>query len=122
MREAIEKLRPGSLRYETDSGQAIVVRIDIDQATKRVHVDFTGTSAQDPHNFNAPRAVLLAASQGTMNNLTFGDERLPYYETIAGGAGAGPEWSGRGRGGCCRRRATIARGGRNGGNRRHGEF
>jgi 5-oxoprolinase (ATP-hydrolysing) len=159
MREAIEKLRPGSFRYEMDSGQAIAVRIDIDQATKRVHVDFTGTSAQDPHNFNAPRAVcmaavlyvfrtlidrpiplnegclapleitiprgsmldpappaavaagnvetsqcivdalygalgMLAASQGTMNNLTFGDERLQYYETIAGGAGAGPGFEG----------------------------
>ena len=33
---------------------------------------------------------MLAASQGTMNNLTFGDQRLQYYETIAGGAGAGP--------------------------------
>ena len=159
MREAIEKLRPGSFRYEMDSGQAIVVRIDIDPHTKRVHVDFTGTSPQDPHNFNAPRAVcmaavlyvfrtlidrpiplnegclepleitiprgsmldpappaavaagnvetsqcivdalygalgMLAASQGTMNNLTFGDERLQYYETIAGGAGAGPGFEG----------------------------
>ena len=33
---------------------------------------------------------LAAASQGTMNNLTFGDERFGYYETIAGGAGATP--------------------------------
>ena len=32
----------------------------------------------------------LAASQGTMNNLTFGNERFGYYETLAGGAGAGP--------------------------------
>ncbi|MDB6014237.1 MAG: hypothetical protein JWL65_6487 [Gammaproteobacteria bacterium] len=159
MREAIEKLRPGSFRYEMDSGQAIVVRIDIDPHTRRVHVDFTGTSPQDPHNFNAPRAVcmaavlyvfrtlidrpiplnegclepleitipsgsmldpappaavaagnvetsqcivdalygalgMLAASQGTMNNLTFGDQRLQYYETIAGGAGAGPGFEG----------------------------
>ncbi|MCK6545545.1 hydantoinase B/oxoprolinase family protein [Myxococcota bacterium] len=31
-----------------------------------------------------------AASQGTMNNLTFGDETFGYYETIAGGAGATP--------------------------------
>lgn len=31
-----------------------------------------------------------AASQGTMNNLTFGNERFGYYETIAGGAGATP--------------------------------
>lgn len=36
-----------------------------------------------------------AASQGCMNNFTFGDERFGYYETIAGGAGAGPTWDGR---------------------------
>ena len=33
----------------------------------------------------------MAASQGTMNNFTFGDETRQYYETIAGGSGAGPE-------------------------------
>jgi len=37
-----------------------------------------------------------AASQGCMNNLTFGDASLGYYETICGGAGAGPGWHGRG--------------------------
>ena len=31
---------------------------------------------------------IAAASQGTMNNLTFGDETFGYYETIGGGAGA----------------------------------
>jgi 5-oxoprolinase (ATP-hydrolysing) len=36
-----------------------------------------------------------AASQGCMNNLTFGDKEFGYYETIAGGAGAGPTWEGR---------------------------
>ena len=35
-----------------------------------------------------------AASQGCMNNLTFGDDQFGYYETIAGGAGAGPTWDG----------------------------
>lgn len=35
-----------------------------------------------------------AASQGCMNNLTFGDATMGYYETIAGGAGAGPTWHG----------------------------
>jgi N-methylhydantoinase B/oxoprolinase/acetone carboxylase alpha subunit len=29
-----------------------------------------------------------AGSQGCMNNITFGDESVGYYETIAGGAGA----------------------------------
>jgi len=37
---------------------------------------------------------VLAASQGTMNNLTFGNERYQYYETICGGAGAGPDFDG----------------------------
>ncbi len=36
----------------------------------------------------------LAASQGTMNNLTFGNEAHQYYETIAGGAGAGNGFDG----------------------------
>jgi 5-oxoprolinase (ATP-hydrolysing) len=35
-----------------------------------------------------------AASQGTMNNLSFGDARFGYYETIGGGAGAGPGFDG----------------------------
>jgi 5-oxoprolinase (ATP-hydrolysing) len=35
-----------------------------------------------------------AASQGTMNNLAFGDEGFGYYETIGGGAGAGPGFAG----------------------------
>ncbi|MCW5207531.1 hydantoinase B/oxoprolinase family protein, partial [Desulfobulbus sp. US2] len=37
---------------------------------------------------------VAAASQGCMNNLTFGNEHFGYYETIGGGAGAGPSWHG----------------------------
>ena len=36
----------------------------------------------------------MAASQGTMNNFTFGNDTHQYYETIAGGAGAGPDFDG----------------------------
>ena len=36
----------------------------------------------------------LAASQGTMNNLTFGNDQHQYYETIAGGTGAGDGFDG----------------------------
>jgi 5-oxoprolinase (ATP-hydrolysing) len=32
---------------------------------------------------------VMAAAQGTMNNLSFGNERCQYYETICGGTGAG---------------------------------
>jgi 5-oxoprolinase (ATP-hydrolysing) len=37
---------------------------------------------------------VLAGSQGTMNNFTFGNDRYQYYETIAGGSGAGPDFDG----------------------------
>jgi len=159
VRNAIGQLRAGEFRLEMDGGQEIRVRIDIDRARRRARIDFTGTSAQGPHNFNAPRSVciaavlyvfrtlverpiplnegclvpleiviprgslldplppaavaagnvetsqcvvdalygalgVLAASQGTMNNLTFGNETLQYYETIAGGSGAGPDFDG----------------------------
>ena len=37
---------------------------------------------------------LLACGQGTMNNLLFGDSSFGYYETLCGGAGAGPGFAG----------------------------
>ena len=37
---------------------------------------------------------LMGASQGTMNNFTFGNERYQYYETISGGSGAGDGFDG----------------------------
>jgi 5-oxoprolinase (ATP-hydrolysing) len=159
MRRVLTRLQDGSFRYEMDNGDAIAVRIRVDRSAARATVDFSGTSPQGAHNFNAPRAVctaavlyvfrtlitdpiplnegclepleieippgslldpvppaavaagnvetsqcivdalygalgVLAASQGTMNNLTFGDARLQYYETICGGAGAGPDFAG----------------------------
>jgi 5-oxoprolinase (ATP-hydrolysing) len=159
MRRAIGRLADGSFRYEMDSGQVISVGIRVEAGTGTATVDFTGTSAQQANNFNAPRAVtvaavlyvfrtlvdepiplnagclrpltivvppgsmldpappgavvagnvetsqcvvdalygalgLQAAAQGTMNNFTFGNDRYQYYETIAGGAGAGPGYRG----------------------------
>ncbi len=142
-----------------DNGQFIAVSVRVDAGAGTAMVDFTGTSPQQANNFNAPRAVtvaavlyvfrtlleepiplnagclrplgivvppgslldpappgavvagnvetsqcivdalygalgLQAAAQGTMNNFTFGNERYQYYETIAGGAGAGPGYAG----------------------------
>jgi 5-oxoprolinase (ATP-hydrolysing) len=37
---------------------------------------------------------MMAASQGTMNNFTFGNEKNQYYETICGGSGAGRDFDG----------------------------
>ena len=159
VRRLIARLSDGTFRLEMDSGAIIAVAVKINRAARHVTVDFTGTSAQLPNNFNAPFSVVraavmyvlrtmiddpipmnegclapvtivvpegcllrpaypaavvagnvetsqavtdalfgafgaLAASQGTMNNFTFGTERYQYYETIAGGAGAGPGFAG----------------------------
>lgn len=37
---------------------------------------------------------IMAASQGTMNNVTFGNDKYQYYETICGGSGAGSNYDG----------------------------
>jgi 5-oxoprolinase (ATP-hydrolysing) len=159
VRRAISGLAGGEAEVALDQGSVIRVRIGIDREARAATVDFTGTSAVSPTNFNAPPAVCraavlyvfrtlvdtpipmndgclrpirltipensmlcprppaavvagnvetsqcivdalllavgrAAASQGTMNNFTFGDETYQYYETIAGGAGAGPGFDG----------------------------
>jgi 5-oxoprolinase (ATP-hydrolysing) len=159
VRRVIDVLKGGTFTYEMDDGSQIAVAITIDHAQRSARVDFTGTSAQHPQNYNAPTAVcraavlyvfrclvdgdiplnsgclkpidliipegsmlrptypaavvagnvetsqcitdtlfgalgVQAAAQGTMNNFTFGNDRHQYYETICGGAGAGPTWDG----------------------------
>ncbi|MBC6406213.1 MAG: hydantoinase B/oxoprolinase family protein [Rhodospirillales bacterium] len=159
VRRVLGVLKSGSFTYELDNGAQIGVAVSIDRATRSAKIDFTGSSAQQETNFNAPSAVcraavlyvfrtlvdeeipmnegclkpleivipegsmlnpsypaavvagnvetsqciadalygalgVLAASQGTMNNLTFGNARYQYYETICGGAGAGPDFDG----------------------------
>jgi 5-oxoprolinase (ATP-hydrolysing) len=159
VRRVLGVLKNGSFEYAMDSGATIAVRIAIDRERRAATIDFSGTSAQQPTNFNAPSAVskaavlyvfrtlvddeipmnagclkpieivipegsmlnprypaavvagnvetsqtvtdtlygalgVLAASQGTMNNFTFGNDAYQYYETIAGGSGAGPDFDG----------------------------
>ncbi len=159
VRHVIGVLQDGEFAYEMDNGAVIRVAIRIDRERREATIDFTGTSAQQPNNFNAPLPVtraavlyvfrtlvddeipmnagcleplrlivpegsmlnprhpaavvagnvetsqvvtdclygalgVLAASQGTMNNFTFGDDEHQYYETIAGGSGAGPDFDG----------------------------
>src|SRR5262249_41554453 len=153
-RRAIVALRNGQFELPMDNGAVIRVRVNLDTVRREARIDFTGTSAQLPDNFNAPASVcmaavlyvfrtlidddiplnagclrpltlvipegsmlrprhpaavvagnvetsqcvtdalygalgVLAASQGTMNNFTFGNARYQYYETVAGGSGAG---------------------------------
>ncbi len=159
VRRAISSLRDGKVRVEMDNGAQISVAIAVDHNAREAIIDFTGTSPQGDHNFNAPLSVcraavlyvfrtlidddiplnegcldplnlivpegsllnprypaavvagnvetsqaitdalygalgLMAAAQGTMNNFTFGDGAHQYYETVCGGAGAGPDFDG----------------------------
>ena len=61
VRRVIDVLKDGEFEYEMDVGARIRVRIAIDKAARGATIDFTGTSAQLPSNFNAPAAVCMAA-------------------------------------------------------------
>jgi len=161
VRQIIAQLPDSEFSVETDQGATICVRITVNRETHEATVDFTGTSAEQATNFNAPEPVTraavlycfrvmveqnipmnagclrpihiilpqgcmlsprypaavvagnvetsqhvtnclfgalgaLAAAQGSMNNLTFGNNRYQYYETICSGSPAGVLNSGRG--------------------------
>jgi len=159
VRRVITALRDGRFMLTLDNGAQIKVAVRVDHERRSARIDFSGSSAQLPDNFNAPRAItvaavlyvfrtlvddeiplnagclkpleiivpegcmlnpdtpaavvagnvetstcvtnalygalgIMAASQCTMNNFTFGNARHQYYETVAGGSGAGPGFAG----------------------------
>ncbi len=61
VRRALDRLQDGQFSYELDHGAVIRVAITLDRARRSAKIDFTGTSSQLANNFNAPRAVGLAA-------------------------------------------------------------
>ncbi|MDH5489625.1 MAG: hydantoinase B/oxoprolinase family protein [Rhodospirillaceae bacterium] len=61
VRRAIDVLCDGDFSYEMDDGSVIKVSIRIDKNNRSAVVDFTGTSKQQPTNFNAPLPVCRAA-------------------------------------------------------------
>jgi 5-oxoprolinase (ATP-hydrolysing) len=154
VRRVITRLKDGQFTLPLDNGAHISVAVRVNTQTRSATIDFSGTSPQQTNNFNAPRAVCMAAvlyvfrtlvdddiplnagclkpleviippgsmlnpnppasvvagnvetsscitnalfgalgvmasSQCTMNNFTFGNQRYQYYETISGGSGAG---------------------------------
>ena len=159
VRRVIDRIHDSAFAIETDQGNRIKVHITVDKKKREATVDFTGTSPQQPSNFNAPEPVTraavlyvfrvmvdddipmnagclrpirivipkksmltpeypaavvagnvetsqevtnclfgalgaMAAAQGTMNNLNFGNARYQYYETICSGSPAGPGFPG----------------------------
>ena len=61
VRRVISSLQDGHFELNLDDGSCIKVSIKVDHANRKATVDFTGTSAQRPNNFNAPLAVCKAA-------------------------------------------------------------
>lgn len=61
VRRVLSVLDDGSFTYKMDDGHQISVNIKVDRKNRKAIVDFTGTSAQHPGNFNAPTAVVRAA-------------------------------------------------------------
>jgi 5-oxoprolinase (ATP-hydrolysing) len=159
VRRVITRLKDGHYTLPLDNGAQIQVAVRVNTGQRSAEIDFTGTSAQQLNNFNAPTAVcmaavlyvfrtlvnddiplnagclkplkviippgsmlnpnppasvvagnvetsscitnalygalgVMAASQCTMNNFTFGNARHQYYETISGGSGAGEDFDG----------------------------
>ena len=61
VRRVIDRLHDSSFEYPMDLGTTIRVKISVDKEKREATVDFTGTSEQQPNNFNAPEPVTRAA-------------------------------------------------------------
>ena len=61
VRRVIDKLADGEAESVSDQGAVIKVKISVDKERREATVDFTGTSPQQPTNFNAPEPVTRAA-------------------------------------------------------------
>ncbi|MCK4713634.1 MAG: hydantoinase B/oxoprolinase family protein, partial [Marinosulfonomonas sp.] len=60
VRQVIGRLKDGEFTYPMDSGAVIKVQVTVDAAAREAVIDFTGTTAQDAGNYNAPFAVCSA--------------------------------------------------------------
>jgi 5-oxoprolinase (ATP-hydrolysing) len=61
VRRVLDRLHDSAFSVEMDQGTVIKVRIAVDKKKREATVDFTGTSPQQPNNFNAPEPVTRAA-------------------------------------------------------------
>ena len=75
VRRAIAVLSDGSFFYPTDEVAQIQVSIKIDREDRSAQIDFTGTSPQQPNNFNAPLAICKAAVLYVFRTLV--SDRIP---------------------------------------------
>ncbi|HUE78592.1 MAG TPA: hydantoinase B/oxoprolinase family protein [Sphingomicrobium sp.] len=75
VRRLLDRLDDGAFDYEMDNGARIKVAISIDKAERSATFDFTGTSAQQSDNFNAPFSIVRAASLYVARTLI--DDAIP---------------------------------------------
>ena len=78
VRRVLGVLNDGRFTYAMDDGSRLAVAITVDRKGRRAVVDFTGTSAQHPGNFNAPEAVVRAAVLYVFRCLV--DDNIPLNE------------------------------------------
>ncbi len=75
VRRVITRLKDGAYDLELDNGAHIRVQISVDHSARGATIDFTGTSAQLPNNFNAPSAICVAAVLYVFRTLV--DDEIP---------------------------------------------
>ncbi len=75
VRRVLVRLQDGACTYELDDGSHVQVAITLDRKARRARVDFTGSSPQQPSNFNAPPSICRAAVLYVMRTLV--DEAIP---------------------------------------------
>ena len=75
VRRVIDRLHDSSFDYPMDLGTTIKVKITVDKKKREATIDFTGTSPQQPNNFNAPGPVTRAAVLYTMRVMV--DDEIP---------------------------------------------
>jgi len=78
VRRVIDVLKDGEFTYPLDNGSQIHVKMSVDKKTRRATLDFTGTSPQNPGNYNAPTAVCKAAVLYVFRTLV--DDEIPLNE------------------------------------------
>ena len=78
VRRVLDVLRDGAFTYPMDDGSKISVAVAVDRKARRARIDFSGTSAQHPGNFNAPSAVVRAAVLYVFRCLV--DDNIPLNE------------------------------------------
>jgi len=78
VRRVLDVLKDGMFVYPMDNGAQIKVVITVDRKRREAKIDFTGTSAQDPGNYNAPLAICKAAVLYVFRTLV--DAQIPLNE------------------------------------------